>query len=119
MRIQPADRFWIGIYRFTAFILAIAVGVFAWLAWQSHQEAGAGRTANARPQESGPVPEERFQLLAAFQAPAYARTSSEPGPFEKAMEHYTRGDYSGAAAGLRAVAAAQPSYIPARFYLGI
>jgi hypothetical protein len=29
--------------------LGIAVGVFAWLAVQSHREAGLGRTANAAP----------------------------------------------------------------------
>jgi TolA-binding protein len=118
---QPATRLWIGIYSFTAAILAIAVGVFVWVASESRKEAGLGRTANARPSITGHIPEERYELLSRFVPPVY-----QPGPgvaqseeFKRAMEHYLKGDDRGALAGLRAVVKAQPESIEARFYLGI
>ena len=114
MRIQPQDRFWIGIYGFTACIMAVAVGVFSWLAYESHQEAGLGRTAGAKPQASGPIPDERYELLAEFQAPAHVRAASDAADFAKAMQYYARGDYSGAIPELRAI-----NSVAARFYLGI
>jgi predicted negative regulator of RcsB-dependent stress response len=116
---QFTNRFWIGLYSFTAFIMAVAVGVFSWLAWQSHQEAGLGRTANAPPQTSGPIPDERYELLAAFPAPAYVHALPEPREFKKAIERYSQGDYSGAVPGLRAATEAQPDFTAARFYLSI
>ena len=116
---QLTNRFWIGIYGFTAFIMAVAVGVFSWLAWESHKEAGLGRTANAPPQTTGPIPDERYELLAAFSAPAYARTAPEPREFQRGIQRYAQGDYSGAIPGLRAVTEAQPNFAAARFYLGI
>jgi hypothetical protein len=119
MRIEPSDRFWIGIYSFTALVLAIAVGVFSWLAWESHKENGLGRTANARPQETGPIPAERYELLAAFAAPAYTPAPSDPSAFKKSMEPYAKGNCAGAIPGLHAITIAQPSFVPARFYLGI
>src|ERR1700674_1545610 len=118
---QPATRFWIAIYSFTAVIMAIAVGVFVWVASESRKEAGLGRTANARPSITGRIPEERYELLSRFVPPAYqpgagvARTQE----FERAMEHYLKGDDAGALAGLREVVKAQPESIEARFYLGI
>src|SRR6201986_754401 len=71
MHIKPENRFWIGIYGFTVFILLVAVSVFAWLAWTSHQEPGVGRVAGARPPRAASlIPDERYETLAAFQAPA-------------------------------------------------
>ena len=114
MTIKPEDRFWIGIYGFTAFIMCVAIGVFTWLAHESRQEAGMGRTANAKPQPSSSIPEERYELLAAFQAPAYVRADSDPAPFSKAMKHYAHADYTSAIPELRAINSTE-----ARFYLGI
>jgi len=118
---RPAFRFWFAIYGFTAFILTIAVVVFAWLASESRKEAGEGRTANARPVRGQPIPEERLQLLAGFEAPLYSTgpESITPHEFRQAMDRYSARDYSGAIPGLRALAAANPDFVPARFYLGI
>jgi predicted Zn-dependent protease len=114
---QPATRFWIGIYSFTAVIMAIAVGVFVWVA----SEAGLGRTANARPSITGRIPEERYELLARFVPPAYQPGTgvAESQEFKRAMEHYLKGDDAGALARLRAVANARPDSVEVRFYLGI
>ncbi|HYL35811.1 MAG TPA: tetratricopeptide repeat protein [Bryobacteraceae bacterium] len=120
--ISKSARFWFSIYAFTAIILTIAVGVFAWLASESRKEAGEGRTANARPPVLRHIPEERYRLLAHFDPPLYspAETNSSKGrAFQRAMERYTKGDYAGAIAGLRTAAAAQPDPPAARFYLGI
>jgi len=120
MRIKPEDRFWIAIYSFAAFILCVAVGVFSWLAYESHQEASAGPTAHSKPLPSAaPIAEEEFGLLAQFQAPPYARAASDPADFVNAMHGYTHGEYSAAIPALRAVADAHPNVAAARFYLGI
>ena len=121
--ISKSARFWFSIYAFTAIILTIAVGVFAWLASESRKEAGEGRTANARPPVLRHIPEERYRLLARFDPPAYLPApqakSGKQRAFQGAIERYTKGDYAGAMAGLRATAAAQPDLPAARFYLGI
>ncbi|HEX6896395.1 MAG TPA: hypothetical protein VF146_14050 [Bryobacteraceae bacterium] len=118
---KPAFRLWFSIYAFTAFIMTIAVMVFAWLASESRKEAGEGRTAKSQPVRSGPIPAERLQLLAQFDAPPYAvdPSAKEPVLFVQAMQKYSAGDYPRAIAGLRAVATAQPNFAPAHFYLGI
>ncbi len=119
MRIKPEDRFWIAIYSFAAFILCVAVGVFSWLAYQSHQEASEGPTAHSRPLYTAPIAEEEFGVLAQFQAPPYARAASDPAELVKAMHGYTHGEYSAAIPALRAIADAHPKFAAARFYLGI
>ncbi|HUA20436.1 MAG TPA: hypothetical protein VMB25_16930 [Bryobacteraceae bacterium] len=120
MRIKPEDRFWIAIYGFAAFILCVAVGVFGWLAYQSHQEASEGPTAHSKPLlYTAPFAEEEFSVLARFQAPPYNRVPSDPAAFAMAMQRYTRGDYAGAGPKLRALTQSQPDFTPARFYLGI
>jgi predicted Zn-dependent protease len=118
---QPATRFWIAIYSFTALIMAIAVGVFVWVASESRKEAGLGRTANARPTITGRIPEERYELLARFVPPAYqpGMGVAESQEFKRAMEQYLKGDDATALAGLRAVSKAQPDSVEIRFYLGI
>jgi predicted Zn-dependent protease len=118
---KPAFRFWFSIYAFTAFILTIAVVVFAWLASESRKEAGEGRTANAHPTRGGQIPEERLQLLSRFEPPAYSAgdPAKEPRAFGTAMTRYANRDYAGAIPGLRAVSSAQPDFWEARFYLGI
>lgn len=118
---EPATRFWIAIYSFTAVILAIAVGVFAWVASESRKEAGLGRTANARPTITGHIPDERYELLARFVPPAYQPTTgvAQSEEFKRAMEHYLKGDDAAALAGLREVAKTHPDSIAVRFYLGI
>ncbi len=118
---KPATRFWIAIYSFTAFIMAVAVGVFMWLASESRKEAGLGRTANARPSITGHVPEERYELLARFVPPDYQSKSgtAEPPEFQQAIGRYLKGDDAGAIPGLRATVQATPDSVEARFYLGI
>jgi hypothetical protein len=118
---KPAFRLWFSIYAFTAFILTIAVVVFAWLASESRKEAGEGRTANAHPLRGGQIPDERLQLLSRFEPPAYAAgdATKEPRAFGPAMTRYTNRDYAGAIPGLRAVSSAQPDFWEARFYFGI
>ena len=102
-------------------MLGVAVGVFAWLAVQSHREAGLGRTANAAPPPMRHIPPERLALLAHFEPPEYdAADNTETSPdFRAAMEHYRKRDYTGAVSGLRASAQAEPQSVPARFYLAI
>jgi len=120
MKIKPEDRFWIGIYGFTGVIMLIAMGVFGWLAWTSRQEPGIGRVAGARAQvPAGPIPDERYELLAAFRAPEYMPVSGAPKDFKKAMQRYANQDFANAIPGLRAAAATAPSFIAARFYLGV
>jgi len=98
------------------------VGVFAWLAVQSHREAGLGRTANAAPPPIREIPAERIELLARIEPPEYeavaAGAKSSPG-FRAAMEHYRKRDYAGAILGLRAATQAQPQSVEAQFYLAI
>jgi predicted negative regulator of RcsB-dependent stress response len=118
--ISKSARFWFSIYGFTAIIMTIAVGVFAWLASESRKEAGEGRTANAHPRAGQHIPEERYQLLAHFDPPVYSPSASgERGAFQQAMGRYATRDYAGAIPGLRAAAAAQSDSSAARFYLGI
>ncbi|MBZ5607178.1 MAG: tetratricopeptide repeat protein [Acidobacteriia bacterium] len=120
---KRAPRFWFSIYAFTAVIMCIAVGVFAWLASESRKEAGEGRTANARPPAHQRIPAERLQLLAQFEAPPYSPSPSEQAAasprFRKALDSYSTRDYTKAISELQALAASQPDFVPARFYLGI
>jgi TolA-binding protein len=101
--------------------LAIAVGVFAWLAFESHREAGLGRTANAAPPPMRQLPAEQIALLARFEPPDYeaADNVGRSPEFRAAMDQYRKRDYAGATARLRAAVEAQPQSIEARFYLGI
>jgi hypothetical protein len=121
LKIKPENRFWIGIYGFTAFIMLVAMGVFGWLAWTSREEPGVGRVAGARPVNTAasPIPDERYEMLAAFNAPDYRRQPDASKPFRIAMEPYEIHDYAGAASHLRGVTDAQPDFVAARFYLGI
>jgi hypothetical protein len=120
MHIKPENRFWIGIYGFTAFILLIAVSVFGWLAWTSHHEPGVGHVAGARPPlPSAAIPDEQYTLLAAFEAPKYSPVMGAPEEFQKAMRLYVNQDYAGAKLGLRTAASATPAFLGAHFYLGI
>jgi hypothetical protein len=120
LKIKPEDRFWIYIYGFTAFIMLVAMGVFGWLAWTSRNEPGVGRVASARAQPStSSIPDERFELLAAFQAPVYIPETGAPKAFAKAMTHYADQDFAGAIPELRAAANAALGFVAARFYLGI
>jgi hypothetical protein len=101
--------------------LGIAVGVFAWLAVQSRNEAGLGRTANAPPAPMRHIPAERIALLARFQPPEYDAADDTDGSrgFRDAMDHYRKGDYAGAVPGLRAAVQSQSNSVEARFYLAI
>jgi hypothetical protein len=120
LKIKPEDRFWIYIYGFTAFIMLVAMGVFGWLAWTSRQEPGVGRVAGARAQApASSIPEERYELLAAFRAPEYLPQTNAPKDFAKVMRRYANQDFAGAIPELRAAASTTPSFIAARFYLGI
>jgi cytochrome c-type biogenesis protein CcmH/NrfG len=121
LKIKPENRFWIGIYGFAACVMLVAVSVFAWLAWTSYQEPGVGRVAGTRPASAAasPLADEQYELLAAFQAPAYVPEPGAPQSFQAAMTKYSQQDYAGAASLLRSVADAQPDFVPARFYLGI
>jgi hypothetical protein len=120
MSIKPENRFWIGIYSFTAFIMLVAMGVFGWLAWTSHQEGSSGHVAGGRVQApASSMPDERYELLAAFQAPEYVPDSRSPRDFQNAMRLYTRHDFAGAIPELRASANATPNFTGTRFYLGI
>jgi thioredoxin-like negative regulator of GroEL len=66
------------------------------------------------------IPAERIAVLAQFEPPEYDAAAAEGSPgFRAAMEHYRRGDYAGAAVGLRAAAESQPQSVEARFYLAI
>jgi predicted Zn-dependent protease len=102
-------------------VLGIAVGVFAWLAVQSRNEAGLGRTANSPPAAMRHIPLEQLALLARFEPPEYdaADNADDSREFRAAMEHYRHSDYAGAVAGLRAVVQAHPDSVEARFYLAI
>jgi TolA-binding protein len=121
LHIKPENRFWIGIYGFTAFIMLIAVAVFAWLAWTSKSEPGVGRVAGAIPANpaASSLTDEEYEQLAAFPAPEYAPEPGAPQPFQAAMMQYQKQDYADAASALRSVADAHPDLVAARFYLGI
>lgn len=120
MSIKPENRFWIGIYSFTGFIMLVAMSVFGWLAWTSRQEPGIGRVAGARaPASTSPIPDERYELLAAFEPPKYVPEKAAPRSFQDAMRSYSKGDFKGAILKLRPPADATPAFVPAQFYLGI
>jgi TolA-binding protein len=125
LKIKPEDRFWIYIYGFTGLIMLTAMGVFGWLAWTSRQEPGIGRVAGARVQApASSIPDERYELLAAFRAPEYVAESPAPkdfqnADFQSAMTRYASQDFAHAIPGLRAAANETPSFNAARFYLGI
>jgi TolA-binding protein len=121
VKIKPENRFWIAIYGFTAFIMLVAMGVFGWLAWTSREEPGVGRVAGARPLNTAvsPIPDERYEMLAAFNAPEYRRQPGAPKAFQTAMERYEKHDFAGATSQLRVFTDAQPDFVAARFYLGI
>ncbi len=120
MTIKPEDRFWIGIYGFTAFIMLVAMSVFGWLAWTSRHEEGMGHVAGAVVKTPAvTIPDERYELLAAFQAPEYVPESLAPKDFQNAMKLYAGQDFAGATSGLRASAKATPAFLAAHFYLGI
>ena len=111
-------RPWVWIYVLTGVVMTIAIGVFAWLAVESRQDAGVPQSP-----KTGPIPVERFQLLAQFEPPPYSpddrRVSSHTRQFQGAMEHYVKRDFAGAIPGLRASVAAQADGPEAQFYLGI
>jgi TolA-binding protein len=70
------------------------------------------------------IPDERYEMLAAFRAPEYVAETPAPNgfqnaDFQKAMQRYARQDFAGAIPELRAAANAMPGFIAARFYLGI
>jgi hypothetical protein len=67
------------------------------------------------------IPPERITLLARFEPPKYEAGGNTPASpeFRAAMERYRKGDYAGAAMGLRAVAEAEPQSVEARYYLAI
>jgi hypothetical protein len=116
MAIKPENRFWIGIYSFTAFIMLVAMGVFGWLAWTSRQEPGIGRVAGAPKQAtSASIPDERYELLASFPAPDYSVDPAASKVFKDAMQRYAKQDFSGAIPGLRAA----QDLPAAKFYLGV
>ena len=98
--------------------MTIAIGVFAWLAVESRQDAGVSQLPR-----TGTIPVERFQLLAQFEPPAYSpdarRASPHTRQFQLAMERYVKGDVAGAIPGLRASVAAQADGAEAQYYLGV
>jgi len=119
--VKPENRFWIGIYGFAAFIMLLATAVFTWLVWSSKHEPGVGRVAGPRPSTTveDSIPDERYQALAAFQAPAYKAQRGDPDGIQTAMVLYTQQDFRAAAAALRPIANAKPEIAQVRFYLGI
>jgi hypothetical protein len=120
LNIKPENRFWIGIYGFTAFILLVAVSVFAWLAWTSYQEPGVGHVAGAQPvRPSAAISDQDYQSMAAFEAPPYAGEARAPKQFQVAMRLYSTHDYKDAMPLLQAVETSHPGLVAARFYLGI
>src|SRR6266700_8082925 len=97
--------------------MTIAIGVFAWLAVESRQNAGVSQS-----RQTGTIPVERFQLLAQFEPPLYSTNAGPAGhtrQFRVAMEHYVNRDFAGAMPGLRASVAATAEDLEARFYLGV
>lgn len=118
--IAQNSRFpWVWVYASTAIVMAIAVGVFMWLASESRREAGLGRTANAPPQSTRKIPAERIELLARFDPPPYEPAAEDSRQFRMAMQRYQQRDYAGAILLLRVAADAQPESAGSRFYLAI
>lgn len=107
-------RPWVWIYVLAGVVMTVAIGIFAWLAVESRQEAGASQSLQA-----GRIPAERFQLLAQFEPPAYSPAARHTRQFQAAMEHYLNKDFAGAIPGLRDAAATPADNPEAPFYLGI
>lgn len=101
--------------------MLVAMSVFGWLAWTSLKEPGHGEVAGARPSNTAAsaIPDERFQLLAGFQAPDYMPEPGGSKSFHAAMASYQNKDYANAASRLRTITIAKPGFVEARFYLGI
>lgn len=101
--------------------MLVAVGVFTWLVWTSKNEPGVGRVAGPRPANAtvDSISDERYEALAAFEAPAYMPEPGDPKAFLAAMALYSKKDYRGASAALRPNADATPNFDGGRFYLGI
>jgi TolA-binding protein len=88
--------------------------------------ASPSAVASATPPVATPHPPERppLDVLARVEPPPYAPLVVRGGDpaeeaFARAMEHYVRGDYAGAAAGLRVAAKEDPESAEAQFYLGV
>jgi TolA-binding protein len=110
MSILASRRPWVWIYGLTVVVMFLAIGVFVWLALESRREAGTPQAA-----QTGPIPVERFQLLAQFEAPPYSPGgTSHSRQFTWAMERYLKGDFAGAIPGLRTSDGPE-----AEFYLAI
>jgi hypothetical protein len=117
MNPTTARRPWVWIYGLTVVVMFIAISVFVWLALESRRDAGAAQAIRR-----GPIPAERFQLLAQFAPPAYlpgAEQTTHTHRFDQAMESYLKHDCAGAIAGLRASVEAGSDGPAAAFYLGI
>ncbi len=101
--------------------MLVAVAVFGWLAWTSKKEPGVGRVAGAVPAIAGAssLPDQEYEQLAAFPAPAYAPAPHTSKSFQAAMALYKQQDYRGAAAALASVTNAEPGLVAARFYRGV
>jgi len=101
-------------------MIIIALGVLAWQASESRRDAGPRMAPR-----TGPIPVERYQLLARFKAPPYdasrapADKTAKRTQFQAAMELYSKRDYARAIPLLRAAIAIQPDFVEARYYLGI
>lgn len=121
MSIKPENRFWIYIYSFAAFVMLVAVGVFAWLAWTSKEEPGVGRVAGPVASSASPssLADEDYDRLAAFSAPEYTPVPHASKPFLSAIALYKNQNYRDAATELRTITNAPPDFAAAKFYLGI
>ena len=103
--------------------MLVAMSVFAWLAWTSREEPGIGRVAVGRPSSAAPsaIPDERFEFLAAFEAPDY-KPDLTPRKFSELQWRTLHADKTtpSAARALRTVAdSPSPDLAAARFYLGV
>jgi TolA-binding protein len=119
--IQPENRFWIYIYGFAALVLLVAMGVFAWLVFVSKSEPGVGRVAGAVPARPGTnsLPDEEYEQLAAFPAPAYVVEPHASKSFQIAMDLYQKQNYRDAAAQLADITKSEPDFAGAKFYRGV
>lgn len=105
-----------------------AVGSLAWAAGAALVAVGAAVVLrNATPPETvpgSPPAVASLDVLARVEPPPYAPLpvrGNEPAEtaFARAMEKYVRGDYAGAAEGLRAAAKEDPGSAEVLFYLGV
>ncbi len=122
MQIKPENRFWIYIYGFTGIVMLVALAVFVWLVFVSKSEPGVGRVAGALPASAAaanPIPDEEYEHLAAFEAPAYAPQPGASQGFRAAMSLYAKHDYAAAAMALRGLGPNDAASEATRFYLGI